>query len=136
MFSVICEVLGAGVRDELEQVILAGGRKRNCDLTFAMEHEGHASGPPRLPWFFVKMERMSAAVRFLLSVAASTIKATPPGIAFVAISSTVCEPSSPVPFLMARSMLSLACFAPGRPELRRAAADSRTDCPRLVSLRR
>src|SRR5213080_2196210 len=62
----------------------------------------------RLPLFLLKMRRIWAAVRVLLSVAASTITATPLGAyPSQTISSKFCASlPSPVPRLIARSILS------------------------------
>src|SRR3990172_7074762 len=58
---------------------------------------------PRLPWFLEKRCRMSATVRFLLSVRTLTRTATPPGpYPSYRYSSKTTPSSSPVPFLIAR----------------------------------
>ena len=67
---------------------------------------------PRFPPFLLKILRTSAAARFLLSVRTSTITATPPAAyPSYTSSSYAVAPSSPVPFLIARSILSLGILA-------------------------
>src|SRR4051812_14864401 len=75
-------------------------RRSNC----------HATAPvaPRLPPLFANMWRTSAAVRFLLSVSASTITATPSGPypSYTIVSNASASASAPEPLEIARSMLS------------------------------
>src|SRR5919201_5345656 len=67
-----------------------------------------APAVPRLPSFLENTCRTSEAVRLRLSVSASTITATPfgPYPSYTTVSKSAAVASAPVPFAIARSMLS------------------------------
>src|SRR5437870_13897362 len=74
-----CQLLRASLQSDLQQPILVNARSRDGDLAFPVEHVRDAPARCEVPLFWVKILRISAPVRFLLSVAVSTMIATPPG---------------------------------------------------------